>query len=104
MAGNESRQGRGSAPGISPTPPTRHSRLPVARGATTKPNVLIAGILGGIAMYIWSTVAHVVLPLGQIGFSQMPNQTAVLSAHAGLQRRKGRPRLLFRGSIPKTRS
>ena len=42
--------------------------------------VLIAGILGGIAMYIWSTVAHVALPLGQVGFSQMPNEAAVLSA------------------------
>jgi len=42
--------------------------------------VLIAGILGGIAMYIWSTIAHVALPLGQVGFSQMPNEAAVLSA------------------------
>jgi len=42
--------------------------------------VLIAGILGGIAMYIWSTLAHVVLPLGQVGLSQMPNEAAVLAA------------------------
>jgi hypothetical protein len=42
--------------------------------------VLIAGILGGIAMYIWSTVAHVALPLGQVGVSQMPNEAAVLAA------------------------
>ncbi|MFL6689388.1 MAG: hypothetical protein ACJ8IR_04265 [Alphaproteobacteria bacterium] len=42
--------------------------------------VLIAGILGGIAMYIWSTLAHVVLPLGQVGFNQMPNEAAVLAA------------------------
>jgi hypothetical protein len=42
--------------------------------------VLIAGILGGIAMYVWSTIAHVALPLGQVGFSQMPNEAAVLSA------------------------
>src|ERR1700753_4249068 len=42
--------------------------------------VLIAGILGGVAMYVWSTIAHVVLPLGQVGFSQMPNEAAVLSA------------------------
>lgn len=42
--------------------------------------ILIAGILGGLAMYIWSTVAHVALPLGQVGFSQMPNEAAVLSA------------------------
>jgi hypothetical protein len=42
--------------------------------------VLIAGILGGIAMYIWSTVAHVALPLGRVGFSRMPNEAAVLAA------------------------
>jgi hypothetical protein len=42
--------------------------------------VLIAGILGGVAMYIWSTIAHVALPLGQMGFSQMPNEAAVLAA------------------------
>jgi hypothetical protein len=42
--------------------------------------VLIAGILGGIAMYIWSIIAHVALPLGQVGFSQMPDEAAVLSA------------------------
>ena len=42
--------------------------------------VLIAGLLGGIAMYIWSTIAHVALPLGQVGFSQMPSEAAVLSA------------------------
>jgi hypothetical protein len=42
--------------------------------------VLVAGILGAIAMYVWSTVAHVALPLGQVGLSQMPNEAAVLSA------------------------
>jgi hypothetical protein len=45
--------------------------------------VAIAGILGGIAMFIWSTIAHVALPLGQVGLSQMPNEAAVLAvAHA----------------------
>jgi hypothetical protein len=42
--------------------------------------VIIAGILGGIAMFIWTSIAHVALPLGQIGFSQMPNEAAVLTA------------------------
>ena len=42
--------------------------------------VLIAGLLGGIAMFIWSSVAHVVLPLGQVGFTKMPNEAAVLAA------------------------
>jgi hypothetical protein len=42
--------------------------------------VVVAGILGGIAMFIWTSIAHVALPLGQIGFSHMPGEAAVLSA------------------------
>lgn len=42
--------------------------------------VLIAGILGGIAMFIWTSVAHVMTPLGFIGFSQMQNEQATLDA------------------------
>ena len=42
--------------------------------------VLLAGILGGIAMFLWSSVAHVILPLGQTGIKEMPNEAAVLSA------------------------
>jgi hypothetical protein len=39
-----------------------------------------AGIAGGILMFVWSSVAHVVTPLGQIGFSQIPNEAPVLAA------------------------
>jgi len=42
--------------------------------------VLLAGLLGGIAMYIWTALAHMVLPLGEAGIKEMPNETAVLSA------------------------
>lgn len=42
--------------------------------------ILIAGFLGAIAMFVWTSIAHVALPLGQIGLSQMPNEAAVLSA------------------------
>lgn len=41
---------------------------------------IIAGIVGGIAMFIWTSIAHMALPLGQIGFSQIPNEKPVLSA------------------------
>lgn len=34
--------------------------------------ILLAGILGGIAMFAWSTIAHMVLPLGMTGFSEIP--------------------------------
>jgi hypothetical protein len=41
---------------------------------------LLAGILGGIAFFAWSTVAHVVLPLGQTGTQPVPNEQAVLDS------------------------
>jgi len=45
--------------------------------------VLLAGILGGIAMFIWTSIAHMALPLGEAGISEIPNESAVLSAMQG---------------------
>ncbi len=42
--------------------------------------IVIAGIVGGIAMFIWTSIAHVALPLGQVGFSQIPREGPVLAA------------------------
>lgn len=42
--------------------------------------ILLAGILGGIAMFAWSSIAHMVLPLGTVGIREIPNEQAVLSA------------------------
>ncbi|MDQ6939000.1 MAG: hypothetical protein M3119_02465 [Verrucomicrobiota bacterium] len=42
--------------------------------------ILLAGLLGAIAMFVWNFVAHMLLPLGELGVSQIPNQSAVLSA------------------------
>lgn len=42
--------------------------------------ILIAGVLGGLAMYVWSSLAHVATPLGSMGMSAMPNEPAVTSA------------------------
>jgi len=41
---------------------------------------LLAGILGGLAFFAWSSLAHVVLPLGQTGIQEIPNEQAVVSA------------------------
>jgi hypothetical protein len=41
---------------------------------------LLAGILGGLAFFAWSSLAHVVLPLGQIGTHPMPNDQAVMDS------------------------
>ena len=40
--------------------------------------VLIAGILGGIAMYIWASVAHLT-PLGAVGVKPLPNEAVALA-------------------------
>lgn len=40
---------------------------------------LLAGILGAIAYFAWSSLAHTVLPLGQTGVQEIPNEQAVLS-------------------------
>ncbi|HKW67949.1 MAG TPA: hypothetical protein VJP04_11715 [Terriglobales bacterium] len=42
--------------------------------------VLLAGVLGAIAMFLWSFVAHMVLPLGYTGVREIPNEGAVLGA------------------------
>jgi len=41
--------------------------------------IVIAGIIGAIAMFIWTSIAHIALPLGAVGLSQIPNEKAVLS-------------------------
>lgn len=42
--------------------------------------ILLAAALGGIAMFIWSTIAHTVLPLGEVGVREMSNEGAVTDA------------------------
>jgi len=42
--------------------------------------ILMAGILGGIVMFIWTSIAHMALPLGEAGIGEIPNESAVLSA------------------------
>jgi hypothetical protein len=53
--------------------------------------VLLAGVLGGIGMFVWMSIAHMLLPLGRIGISEIPNEGPALAAlqtaigdHAGL--------------------
>jgi len=38
--------------------------------------VVIAGIVGGIAMYVWASIAHL-SPLAQIGIHTLPNESFV---------------------------
>src|SRR6202011_434925 len=41
--------------------------------------VILAGIVGGIVMFIWNFVAHDLLPLGKVGVHLIPNEDAVTS-------------------------
>ncbi len=52
--------------------------------------ILIAGVLGGIAMFIWASVAHVATPLARMGLKAVPNEAAVSAAmHRNLGDRPG---------------
>jgi hypothetical protein len=42
--------------------------------------IFLAGLFGGIAMFIWTSIAHMALPLGEAGIGEMPKEAAVLSA------------------------
>jgi hypothetical protein len=42
--------------------------------------ILLSGILAGIVMFVWTSVAHMALPLGEAGIREIPNESAVLSA------------------------
>lgn len=44
---------------------------------------LLAAILGGLAFFFWSYVAHDVLPLGKAGIKEIPNEQAVLTSMKG---------------------
>jgi hypothetical protein len=42
--------------------------------------IFFTGILGGIVMFIWTSIAHMALPLGEAGINEIPNESSVLSA------------------------
>jgi hypothetical protein len=46
----------------------------------TATRVFLAGILGGIVMFIWSSIGHDVLGLGEVGVQEIPNEQPVLAA------------------------
>lgn len=42
--------------------------------------VVLAGVLGAVGMFVWSSIAHMALPLGEAGVKQITNERPVLSA------------------------
>ena len=52
---------------------------------------LLAGVLGGVAMFVWASIAHMVLPLSGAGIEEITNNESGLLAqmHATLGERSG---------------
>ena len=40
---------------------------------------LLAAVLGGLAFFAWSSIAHLSLGLGEVGVKEIPNEQAVLA-------------------------
>jgi len=44
--------------------------------------ILVAGVLAGLAMFVWEALAHMVGPFGEMGLSALPNEVAMRAALA----------------------
>jgi hypothetical protein len=53
---------------------------------------LIAGLVGGIVIFVWSAIAHTILPIGTMGVDVLPSDEAVLPT---LQQAVTEPGLYF---------
>lgn len=42
--------------------------------------IVIGGVLAGIVLFVWSAIAHMLLPIGQMGIRTIPNEDAVIAA------------------------
>lgn len=42
--------------------------------------VVIAGIVGGLIVFVWGAVSHMLTPIGTMGFTPLPNEDALVSA------------------------
>jgi len=42
--------------------------------------ILLAGLVAGIALYVWESLAHMVLPLGELGVRGLGNEAAIIAA------------------------
>lgn len=45
--------------------------------------VIVAGLAGGVAIFLWGFIAHMLLPLGEAGIQALPQQAKVLPALSG---------------------
>jgi hypothetical protein len=50
----------------------RRKEVPMGR-------ILLAGIVGGIVVFVWGALSHMVLPVGEMGIRVLPDEEAVVS-------------------------
>lgn len=43
-------------------------------------SVFVAGVAGGVAMFLWGAFSHTVLPLGEMGIRNLPNENMFIPA------------------------
>ncbi len=42
--------------------------------------IVLAGLVGGLVVFLWGSVSHLLLPVGEMGFTQMPVNSPLLEA------------------------
>jgi len=47
--------------------------------STAMKKIFLAGVVGGLVMFIWGAIAHTVLPIGTMGLKTLANEDAVLT-------------------------
>jgi hypothetical protein len=45
-----------------------------------KGRILLTGLVAGIALFVWLAIAHIALPLGRTGISEIPNEDVAMAA------------------------
>src|SRR6185437_11628234 len=64
--------------------------LPRDQGMGHVMRILLAGLLGAIAMYVWMSVAHMATPLAMMGVSHLSTEQPVMDAiHSDLGDKSG---------------
>lgn len=43
-------------------------------------NIVLGGVLGGVVLFLWGGIAHMLLPLGSMGMQQLPHEGPVITA------------------------
>ena len=56
------------------------SQFPPDSSFSSLMRILAAGILGGVVMFVWTSIAHMALELGEAGIGEIPNEPDVLNA------------------------